>query len=300
MKLLKEGQLANKDLFIKNISLRPDDIEEIINKECINQSTRIDSKPLGQKECEKLIYEYIYMEYPNYYQIKSFINLLSGQLKKFSHNFQLSGANLIQIGNKMNKKNLKDIRVRIINNFIINTRNFVCRGFNNLLNSQMKTFHELLEIGNYNEDKLFDISTLLLSNNDDIIISIDKIDPSLIFFHQDEGQEFSIISNCNKNDKEYMDLLELKRFPFLIYNELYMYEREKLPINLNNYRKFTHKMFLKEIKNILDIKNPIFNSDKNENNKNYKSIEEIVGEYVFTADNFINYISFYKIKKNFK
>ena len=67
-------------------------------------------------------------------------------------------------------------------------------------------------------------------------------------------------------------------------------QREKLPTELKNYTKFEHKMFLKEIKDILDLKNPVYNSEKNENNKEYKSIEEIVGEYVFTADNFIKMI----------
>jgi len=40
----------------------------------------------------------------------------------------------------------------------------------------------------------------------------------------------------------------------------------------------------------LNIKNPIYNSDKDEMNKNLKSIDEMVGDYVFTADNFIKMI----------
>jgi len=40
----------------------------------------------------------------------------------------------------------------------------------------------------------------------------------------------------------------------------------------------------------LNIKNPIYNSDKDEMNKNLKSIDEIVGDYVFTTDNFIKMI----------
>ena len=52
---------------------------------------------------------------------------------------------------------------------------------------------------------------------------------------------------------------------------------------------------MEEIKNILSLKNPVFTSDKikdaNDVDKNnLKSIEEIVGEYVFTADNFIKMI----------
>ena len=59
---------------------------------------------------------------------------------------------------------------------------------------------------------------------------------------------------------------------------------------LNKYSEFSHKMFLNEIKKILEISNPVYKSEKNENNKNVKSVEEIVGEYVFTADNFIKMI----------
>ena len=40
----------------------------------------------------------------------------------------------------------------------------------------------------------------------------------------------------------------------------------------------------------MNIKNPIYNSDKDEMNKNLKSIDEMVGDYVFTADNFIKMI----------
>ena len=56
-------------------------------------------------------------------------------------------------------------------------------------------------------------------------------------------------------------------------------------------------MFLKEIKEILSLKNPLFNSEKN--NQHLKSIEEIVGEYIFTEDNFIKMILiFLRIREN--
>jgi len=65
---------------------------------------------------------------------------------------------------------------------------------------------------------------------------------------------------------------------------------EELPSSLNDYSKFKNKDFFKEIKEILNINNPIYTSEKNEENKDLKSIEEIVGEYVFTSDNFIKMI----------
>jgi hypothetical protein len=38
------------------------------------------------------------------------------------------------------------------------------------------------------------------------MISFSKIVPSLIFFHENEGQEFSIILACEPKDEEYKNL----------------------------------------------------------------------------------------------
>ena len=73
---------------------------------------------------------------------------------------------------------------------------------------------------------------------------------------------------------------------------------------LKFYSKFTQEQFLKEIKRILSLNNPIYTSaQKKVNNyknlKNLKSIEEIVGEYIFTPDNFVKIIQILqKIKEN--
>ena len=64
---------------------------------------------------------------------------------------------------------------------------------------------------------------------------------------------------------------------------------EELPKELKRYSKFKHKQFLEEMKSILSLKNKVYTKDKEKNN-NLKSIEEIVGEYVFTADNFIKMV----------
>ena len=42
------------------------------------------------------------------------------------------------------------------------------------------------------------------------IISCDKIDPALIFFHEGEGQDFTIITKENPNKDEYAKLLQLR------------------------------------------------------------------------------------------
>ena len=291
LKLLKSGKLAELDLYIKNVSF--EGIQNMLDPEFIQDYKKIDAVSLTQEECQELINEYIGIQSPTYYQINSFINALSGQLKKFSLNFQLSAGNLIQNGNMLGKPNLKDIRVIMVNGFIKNTQHFTQGAFNKLLNSQLDTFNAGIENGKYNEDKQDDIAIKALSQNQEII-SFNKIKPSLIFFHEGEGQLFSIISTCGKNEKEYRDLFELRTIPVIIQNEFYKAngspKREEIPKELNNYSSFSHKMFLEEIKQILSLNNPVFNSEKNKDNQHLKSIEEIVGEYVFTADNFIKMV----------
>ena len=293
LKILKEGKLANKDLYIKSVSMEPDDIKSLLNPDFIKEDTRIDATSLSQEECEKLIKENIGIELPTYYQINSFINALSGQLKKFSINFPLSAGNLIQNGNMLKKPDLKENRVKMINSFIQNTQHFSQGAFSKLLNSQLDTCKVGAENGNYDEKKQDDVAIKALSQNQEII-SFDKIKPSLIFFHEGQGQEFSIISTCNHNEDEYKNLLELRVTPVIIQNEIYRANRinrkEKIPKELNDYSKFTQKQFYKELQQILDIKNAVDNSEKEAHNKNLKTIEEIVGEYVFTADNFIKMI----------
>ena len=294
LKLLKENKLASKDLYIKNVSLEPDDITNILNLEEFQQeSTKIDAVSLSQKECEDLIKEFIGIQTPTYYQIKSFVNALSGQLKKFSMNISLTAGKLIENGMLVNKPNLKDMRVKLVKSFIQNTQHFTQGAFDKLLNSQMDTYKVGVKQGNYDENEQDDVAIKALSGAQEII-SFDKIKPSLIFFHEGQGQDFSIICTCDKTEQEYKELYELKSTPVIVQNEIYKYygqdQRDEIPKELNNYRKFKHTMFFKELKDILDLKNTIFNSDKNDKNKEYKSIEEIVGEYVFTADNFIKMI----------
>ena len=48
------------------------------------------------------------------------------------------------------------------------------------------------------------------------------------------------------------------------------YEGKELYKELNNYSKFEHRMFLKEIKEILNIHNPIDKSEKEQIDKTEK------------------------------
>ena len=292
LKIFDEGKISDIDLYIKNISIN---IEE---KDNINKVKKEYAQILSSRKCNELIHKYIDIENPTYYQINSFINVLSGQLKKFSINYSLTARDLIDNGIAMNDDSLKNIRKILIDGLIKNTQHFTKGAYNGLLNSKDKSYKVEIEQGIYDENKQEQIAINVLSllDQEQEMISFSKIKPSLIFFHENEGQEFSIISTCDKNSEEYSNLLKLKKVPALIkqeLNNLYLIEEKiDIPEKLNDYRNFTHNMFLKEIKEILNIENPILNKDKTPqtNEKKLKSIEEIVGEYVFTADNFIKMI----------
>ena len=296
LKLLKIGKLSEKDLIIEGISLSRNDIKEIINNDIIKEDTTIDAKPLDEKECEALIKDVfknkLKIESPNYFQINLFINILAGQLKKFSINFTLTAANLIQNGILLKKPTLKNVRELIINSFIINVKHFTFDYFSPILRAQQGT--NKIKIDLYmNENKNEEIISKVISelkNN----FSCDKISPYLVLFNIGDQQDFTIISMNDSIKEEYEQLLQLRKSIIMSHNEeygCYGLNRLKVPIpnELKNYRKFKHDDFLKEIKEIFSLKNPVYNCDKN-SFLNSKSIEEIAGDYIFTADNFIKMI----------
>ena len=300
LKLLKSGKLSDTDLIIDKVSLTRDDIEVTLNRDLFKGETYMNAVSLNEKECDTLIKDYfkkeLKIEFPTYYQINSFINVLSGQLKKFSMNFGLTAGNLIQSGIALGDPNLKKLREIMVNSFIKNTIHFTQGAFDKILTSQIETYSVGIEQGAYNEDKQEEIAIKALSNPGDII-SCDKIDPALVFFHEGEGQEFTIITKDKPNQEEYNKLLQLRKSFVILQNEIYKSygkndQIEEVPKELKHYTKFKHQQFLEEIKQIFSLRNPVYTADKGKNieGAELKSIEEIVGEYVFTADNFIKMI----------
>ena len=302
LKLLKNKQISEKDLIINGVTLSKADINTYAEG---NINTTVDAECLDQMECDSLIKDLLRkelkIEHPSYYQINSFINVFSGQLKHFSMNVALTAAYLIQIGMSLNNKEFKKLREIMVNSFIQNTIHFTQGAFDKILLAQQETYKVKLDQGNYDENKQEEAAIKALSQPGDII-SCNKIVPPLVFFHEGSGQDFSIIANKEKSKIEYNKLLLLRQSFVELQNSFYQQEnakKEKIPTSLKNYTQFKHQDFLKEIKNILSLKNPIYTKDKEmykEKDKQdpdllkYKSIEEIVGEYVFTADNFIKMI----------
>ena len=294
LKLLKEDLLDKKDLYFKNISPEAFLLPEY-------QNTKIDAKLLSDKECQDLIFDEIKKDIPepNYYQIISFIEVLSTQFIKFTKNFNLSANILIYYKFEHNA------RTFIIESFIKITKYFTKGAFTSILESQ-ETAHKLY-FGEYKEEEYIDLAMKSLAGNKHDVVSYANINPSLLFFHEGEGQGFSFITNQIKGD-EYDILIKLKNYQKRNSDQEYI---------IPNYKDYTPKQFLSELKEILDISNPIDEEEKEEIRKKReeqrlkdiekgkkekpepknikkeqeeKTLKEIAGSYVFTADNFVKMV----------
>ena len=131
--------------------------------------------------------------------------------------------------------------------------------------------------GVYDENKDLGKAINNLAREVTDVISYDKINPSLVFFHEKSSPMFSIITNKSKEDEEYKEMLRLKNIQFI------QGGFKELP----NYKNFKQIDFLKELQDILDIQaTPL----KKAPNSGKKSLEEITGDYVLTADNFVKMV----------
>ena len=197
--------------------------------------------------------------------------MLAIQLKNLNQNIHLNAYQLISTNIISNWL----IRAFLVQSFIKLAKYFAEGSFTNLLKNQ-KIEHQFL-FGQQDEEKYYqsEINNLGYTNE---IVSFENIDPSLVFFHEGEGQLFSIITNQKATDPEYIKLLSLKNFQYEKGKEIFK--------ELSDYRKYTQIQFLQKISIILNDNAPI----EKVKGSNKKSLEEIAGNFIFTADNFVKII----------
>ena len=68
LRLYKNKKLKNSDLYIPKVS-------SVYFKKLKN---KINAELIPNNECKELIYEFLNIKFPNYYQIDNFIKILSG------------------------------------------------------------------------------------------------------------------------------------------------------------------------------------------------------------------------------
>ena len=206
LKSLKEDKINDYDLFFPNIT--PEDFASrtiTFKKPKKKITTTLPAQFLSSNECQKLIFNVIKekIKEPTYYQIISFINVLAVQLKKLNKNYYLNAHELILTGKKMNY-----IRTFIVESFIKLTNHFTEGAFTELLKNQKKVHNT--QSGQYNEGEDLNNANNVLANYNHEVISFKAIKPSLLFFHEGDGESFSIITNEKPKDEEYINLLNLK------------------------------------------------------------------------------------------
>ena len=126
LKIFKNKEIIDNDLYIKGIS--SEKINEYSNKKI--------AESIPDLECQNLIYEYLDVKFPNYYQIQNFIKILSSQFKKFSLVTSLSANALNLIIKNFGDFNLKINRYNIIKNIINNAKFLIKSSYENLLDCQ--------------------------------------------------------------------------------------------------------------------------------------------------------------------
>ena len=277
LKALKENKINDYDLIFPKIT--PVDFKNRVfrkqmQKKYKKKGTSMEPELIPVADCQKLIFDIIKQKIkePNYYQIISFINVLAIQLIKLNKSFYLNAFELMD----NDKSNITYVRTFIVNSFIKLTSHFTEGAFSDLLQGQIKVSKS--QFGIYDEEKDLNNAINNLSKDVKDVISFDKIDPSLIFFHEGKSESFSIITNKPKNDPEYKNMLALK-------NSQFEYGVKGFS-ELTNYLKNDQEKFLTELKEILDISTPV----KKGEIEGRKSLEEIAGDYVFTADNFVKMV----------
>ena len=191
------------------------------------------------KQCEQIIDKHFNVENQSYYQKMNFIKILSVQFNKFTNNVFFNYDLMKQDGKG---PIIEKARVSVISNFISLTKVFTRSPFDGVLLSQNKS----MEIfGNYNEDQAIEEGVMKLADENEKkeIFSFKKIKPSLVFFNMDGGS-LSIITNNDKNEKEYQDLKNLWNSQNVDPNQVK---------ELIDYKNMQHEAFLEQIKILFSL-----------------------------------------------
>ena len=209
---------------------------------------------------------------PNFYQKNIFINFLSSEFVKFIECFHL---NPIIFEDKIIPKFFQELRKNIIDSLIKNSIYFTFSPFDSIIND-VELYR--IEYNKERKNKYDEFIEELQNKMKGSIMDYDKIDPSILAFH-DNGILFSIITTNEKDNK----LEQINKYFKYLNNKYSKYHKYKInfesrietPKNLEEKGKL-----LDEILKIITDNEIVINNIKN-----------IVGEkfshYAFTRDNYI-------------
>ena len=268
-----------------------------------------ENNELTQEKCQELIFEELnkliktnhgedlQTSKITYYQISTFINILAEQLKKFNNNRALSASTILDT------KGLEEkclVRSLIVKNFIKLSNIFSKGSFTQLINEQNEAQNLIRKKISRNEN--INEANQIIENFKHEQISFYLIDYAFVLFHGGNDMSlFSIITNKKNTDKEYKDLLdfinmqslknvskqidikeedEIKKEKYLAaYNNDFVWQ-------LKDYTTFNNEQFLKELGEILGIKDSNIEIEDGNKKIQKKLFSYISENYEFTVDNF--------------
>ena len=254
-----------------------------ISEEDIDLNKKIETNDIGKYEA--IINKYFNVENKNYYQKMNFIKILSMQFKKITKSVDFNYKKAQENSKAFLVARFREI---IISNLISLSNIFASSPFDHVL---MKKTNSKEIFGKYDDLNAKNNGIKDLSNEKDKkeVFNFEKIKPSLVFFNRD-GESISIISNADKNSKEYKELKLLfnsNESTIANFDEyqligLIKYQNLELLNDLIDYKNLDHDSFLSEIKRLFSL-----------DNLEKKDIQKICleqGNYIFVSDNYIKMV----------
>jgi len=240
LKVLKNDEIEKIDLYFERIS--PSDFLK-------NKSTKF-AKCLPQNECEELVFDEIqqYISEPNYYEITSFINYLGKQFKYL--NFY-SGLSYNSLHNDNQPYRFKTF---ILKSIIKGAIYFIESSHLKFIKDQ-EMINEMIPV-----IKESNLGIENLIKNEEKEISSYNLNFPLLFFNDEVGNLFSIISNTKYKSKEYEDFYKFDNYnEHRNYNKLKHYNKftNYKKIDLTNPNKLRQIDYLDILKSILNLKSPL-------------------------------------------
>ena len=248
---------------------------------------------LTQEQIGNMVLEYlkkIQIDNPNYYQINIFIKVLSDEFVKFysskGYSFESLVNNAIASGlGKENAKKLLYLRKFIINSLVQVTKLFLVGPYESLLKNQ-EINKKLMNETDENKEKAINKELTININS----VSFDEIKPSLIVFNED-GESCTIITTCSEQDSEFQDLQNLYNLQDPEYLANINKGKSKSDKNVQAQVKTNPVSKLKRFRELSrnEILDNVFNF-LNLNDLSEIEKKRILGNYVYTPDNFIKVV----------
>ena len=179
----------------------------------------------------------------------------------------------------------RSIRPFIIESFIKLTKHFTKGAYDELV-AQQKETETSVNQDQYDSNKDLNNGIKALSKVNANLISFDKFNYSLIFFHEGDGQGFSIVSNLpsiinstnNSGTRDEYNKLK-KLLNYQTYKDKDKNKRNFQELPLPDYKSYNQIQFLEELKIIFGLRNPVTNEELNKNIEFQKQMVEFIKKY---------------------